>query len=305
MKLSIVIPVYRVEQTLGRCVESVLQQSFADYELILVDDGSPDQSGVLCDTYAERDSRVRVIHKANGGLSSARNAGLSVASGQYVTFIDSDDYLGDNTLAILMSRLSAHPDYDLLEYPICRHLPDGRQQLLKFGAREYADMRAYWLDGKAYTHTYACNKVYQRRLFDEVRFPPGRLFEDAHTLPALLEHARLVATTEEGIYHYTSNPDGITAQPGEHGLSDLLDAHVRQLHALGLTDELTEYYCHVLNIQLDVYHTTHAAPILPVPHLSGATIGSLPVDGKTKMKLRMLKLLGIKKLCQLHSLMHR
>lgn len=302
MKLSVIIPVYRVEHTLTRCIDSVLRQSFTDYELILVDDGSPDTCGQLCDDYAAIDSRVRVIHQANGGLSAARNAGIDIARGDYITFIDSDDYIGDNTLSILMTRLSAHPDYDILEYPVVWHCGAPDQALLKYGAREYSDMRQYWLEGKAYTHAYAWNKIYVRRLFDDVRFPRNRLYEDAHTLPLLLRHARLVATTEEGLYYYSSNPDGITMSPDGHGLSDLLDAHVAQLHALGLTETLTEYFCHVLNIQLDVYDTTRRQPVLPVPPFTVADIRRLPVGAKMKCKLRMLKLLGLKNLCKLHRL---
>ena len=96
VKLSIIIPVYQVEKTLSRCIDSVLGQSFDDYELILIDDGSTDQSGAICDDYALRDSRICVIHQSNSGLSSARNAGISIARGQYITFIDSDDFLGDD-----------------------------------------------------------------------------------------------------------------------------------------------------------------------------------------------------------------
>ena len=304
VKLSIIIPVYQVEKTLSRCIDSVLGQSFDDYELILIDDGSTDQSGAICDDYALRDNRICVIHQSNSGLSSARNAGISIARGQYITFIDSDDFLGDNTLPILMTRLSAHPDYDILEYPLCYHYGDSDQSMVKFGAHEYDDMKAYWLDCKAYQHTYAWNKIYARHLFDDVRFPEDRLFEDAHTLPQLLKRAHLVATTEEGVYNYCFNPDGISMNPGKNGLSDLLDAHVYQLRHLGLTEELTEYYCHVLNIQIDVYRDTHSTPVLPVPYLKSSTINHLPVDYKTKMKLRTLQLIGLKKLCQLHRILH-
>ena len=94
MKLSIVIPVYQVAATLSRCVESVLAQSFSDYEMILIDDGSTDGSSKICDDYAETDHRVKVIHQQNAGLSAARNAGLRVAKGAYITFIDSDDFIG-------------------------------------------------------------------------------------------------------------------------------------------------------------------------------------------------------------------
>lgn len=98
MKLSIIIPVYRTQDTLERCLESILQQSFTDYEMILVDDGSDDGCPQLCDEYARKDARIRVIHKANGGLSDARNAGIRKARGEYITFVDSDDEMVDNTL---------------------------------------------------------------------------------------------------------------------------------------------------------------------------------------------------------------
>ena len=91
MDISVIIPVYKVANTLCRCVDSIISQSFSDWELILVDDGSPDSCGAICDEYAEKDSRIKVIHKDNGGLSDARNAGLKIAEGEYVTFVDSDD----------------------------------------------------------------------------------------------------------------------------------------------------------------------------------------------------------------------
>ena len=304
MNLSVIVPVYRVEDTLQRCVDSVLCQAYADYELILVDDGSPDGSGAICDEYASHHSHVRVIHKENGGLSSARNAGIEMAQGEYITFIDSDDFIGENTLPVLMARLEAHPDYDILEYPVYWHHGGKDAVVMKFGVNTYDDMREYWLRGKAYNHSYACNKVFVRRLFDHVRFVEGRKFEDVHTLPLLLEHARRICTTEEGIYYYTSNPNGITNNPGADGLRDLLEAHVNQLRRLGLTDHLTEYYAHVLNVQLDAYSATRDAPILPTPPVTSSSIRGLGMGVKTQAKLRMLQLIGIKNLCKLHRLIH-
>ena len=304
MKLSIVIPVYRSIGTLARCVDSVLNQPFADYELILVDDGSTDGSAQLCDEYALNDERVRVIHKKNGGLSSARNAGIEISQGEYITFIDSDDFIGDNTLAIVMKRLSAHPDYDILEYPVLWHYGGEDQTLQKFGTDDYSDMRSYWIDCKAYKHSYACNKIFVRRLFDDVRFPEGKLFEDAHTLPLILERCHLVGCTEEGLYYYTSNPEGITMTADGAALRDLLTAHVAQLKRLSLTDSLTEYYCHVLNIQLDVYADTREAPILPVPAISLSEARRQGLGIKTRMKLLALKTLGLKNLCKIHRMTH-
>lgn len=301
MKLSIVIPVYQVADSLSRCVESVRNQSFGDYELILVDDGSTDGSAGLCDSLSQADSRIRVIHQSNRGLSAARNAGLDIATGDYITFVDSDDFIGENTLSILMTRLEAHPDYDILEYPVFWHYGAPEQRLLKFGIHAYGDKRSYWIDGKGYQHAYMWNKIFVGRLFDEVRFPEGRLFEDAYTLPLLLRRAHLVATTEEGVYYYTKNPDGITNNPGR-GLSSLLETHLRELQELGMTEELSEYYVHVLNIQLDVYKATREEPLLPVPHITSSAIRNLRLPFKSRVKLRLLKLLGMKNLCRITRL---
>lgn len=118
MKLSIIVPVYKTEKTLRRCVDSILSQTFTDYELLLVDDGSPDSSGAMADGMATRDGRIRVMHKANGGLSDARNYGLDRCRGEYVAFVDSDDALAPHTLDTLMDIVSSHPEYDILEFPV-------------------------------------------------------------------------------------------------------------------------------------------------------------------------------------------
>ncbi|MBO4608118.1 MAG: glycosyltransferase family 2 protein [Prevotella sp.] len=304
MKLSIVIPVYQVENTLRRCVESVVRQTFDDYEVILIDDGSTDHSAALCDTLAEEDRHIRVIHQRNGGLSAARNTGIEAAQGEYITFIDSDDYLGDGTIAILMSRLGAHPDIDILEYPVYWHHGSKDGQILKFGIGEYTDMDEYWLKGKGYKHAYAWNKIYRKQLFEEVRFPEQRLFEDAYTMPRLLAHAHRIGTTEEGIYYYTCNPDGLSMNPGGAGLAQLLETHVEQLERMGIAQQLTEYYAHVLNIQIDTYAATRQPPILPTAEFRRKEIGALPINVKMKLKLHLLKLIGMKRLCKLFKLIH-
>ena len=118
MKLSIIIPIYRTQDTLERCLESVLKQSFTDYEIILVDDESPDDCPWICDKYAKNYPNVKVIHKKNGGLSDARNAGIKLSKGEYITFIDSDDAIQEDTLLLLMTELEKYPHTDILEYPI-------------------------------------------------------------------------------------------------------------------------------------------------------------------------------------------
>ena len=115
--LSVIIPVYNVEKYLRKCVDSVLAQDIADMEVILIDDGSPDNCGAICDEYAEKDTRVKVIHKEHEGLSSARNAGLDIARGKYITFVDSDDYLLPNTFIPNLDYIVNHPEVDCLQFP--------------------------------------------------------------------------------------------------------------------------------------------------------------------------------------------
>lgn len=302
MKLSIVIPVYHTEATLDRCLESVLRQDTPDMEVILVDDGSPDRCPELCDGWAAKDPRIRVIHKANGGLSDARNAGIDIATGDYITFVDSDDYLADHTYGPLMERLGPQHDIDILEYPILVHYGSPRQYLQNFTPEAtYHDMETYWLEGRAYQHTYACNKIFRRALFDEVRFPVGKVFEDAYTLPLLLRKARTVQTANQGLYYYCSNSNGITRTADGQALRMLLQPHVEMIDKIERRDQdFQTYYLHVLNIQMDVYEQTGDDPILPC-----LPIQSDNFNGLQKIKVTALSILGIKRLCIVNKLAHK
>lgn len=286
VKLSVVIPVFRVEHTLQRCVESVLQQDLSDMEVILVDDGSPDHCPKLCDEWAEKETRIKVIHQENKGLSGARNAGIDISQGDYLTFVDSDDYLALNTYQPLLALLAQHPEYDILEYPIAGRLP------LK--QKTYGDMKAYWLEGEAYRHTYACNKIYKRSLFKNIRFPIGKLFEDVYTLPQLLRIATTVATTDVGCYHYCYNPNGITAQADGNALAQLLQAHLQS--GMPIDDN---YYLHLANIQSDVWERTKYPILLPTRKLDVRLFHS-----KEKIKVITLNILGISTLCRINEVIH-
>lgn len=228
ISLSVIIPVYKVEDTLGRCVESVLSQDVDGMEVILVDDGSPDGCPALCDEWAGRDPRVRVLHKENGGLSDARNRGIEMAGGQYVTFVDSDDWLMPDTYRRLMLWLSRHSGCDILEFQL-RHVGGegcGERLRLALQDRIYRSARQYWLQTKAWEHCYAWNKIYRRTLFGDVRFPVGRVFEDVYTLPLLLAKEPQVATVSHGTYCYAWNGKGISvaASATAEGLMQHLDA---------------------------------------------------------------------------------
>ncbi len=306
MKLSIIIPVYQVKDTLVRCLDSLISQDFRDWQGILIDDASTDGSAQICDDYVARDHRFQVSHlRKNGGLSAARNVGLDKARGEYVTFVDSDDFIAPGTLKTLFEILATHPDYDLLEYPVYEHHGSKNMHRLLFPRREYTDPMVYWLQGEAYKHAYAWNKIYRREVFRNVRFPEGRNFEDVYTLPKVLDQCRLVATTDAGLYYYSHNQKGITTNATGQDLTHLLEAHTWMLRNIGkemrkstnadvLKKHIPDYYAHVLNIQLDVYRATGRVsrffPTLPYKHT---------------LKLKIMHLIGIKRLCQLHKVIVR
>ena len=300
MQLSIIIPVYLAEETLQRCVKSILQQTFTNWELILVDDGSPDGCPALCDEYCQQDARIKVVHQVNGGLSAARNSGLLQAQGSYVTFVDSDDYVRKDTYQQVMQQLVEKPEIDIIEYPITLHAGNKqREKILSFPANSYSNMLTYWFESQAYLHTYAWNKVYKRRLFNQVRYPVNKVFEDVYTLPLLLRQSKVVATTDKGMYFYVDNPQGITATAGGEQLKDLLHAHLAVLQDSQLTEHegFANYYEHILNIQMDVCELTGEQPTLP----SFSFRGQQDIPFKT----RLSSLIGIQRLCQLNQFIHK
>lgn len=301
MKISVIIPVYNTALTLERCVRSVAEQEGVSMEIILVDDGSPDSSPALCDRLAERDRRIVIVHKENGGLSDARNRGIERATGDWLTFVDSDDYLAQATYKNAADILEAHPEYDIVEFPVRRYCGSRQEERLSFGDREYTDMRDYWLSTRGYNHSYAWNKVYRRELFSDVRFPVGRLFEDIHTLPWLLKKAKAVATTSRGEYVYCANPNGITATAGAEAYRDLLEAHLRLLPDFGFsTPQEQNYYMHILNIQLVANEYSGDAPRLPYKRIEARN-----VDKYFRPKALLLRVLGVKGLCMLNRAFRR
>ena len=293
MKLSVIIPVYNVEATLDRCVASVTACTLREMEIILINDGSTDNSSALCEQWKSKDARISVIHKSNGGLSDARNAGIEVAIGEYLTFVDSDDYLADGTLESLMGIADQHPEYDLLEYPINQHEGAPNEQLLTFPDKIYTNVSQYWYETKAYTHTYAHNKVYRRALFHEVRYPVGKVFEDVYTLPHLLKAATVVATCSVGLYHYCYNQHGITSTAGAQELLMLLDAHMQitEMHAFTAYSD-PQYYLHLVNIQISANEFSNVNPVLE----------DRPYYDIRNLKSVILHFIGIKKLCMLNRL---
>lgn len=213
MKLSIIVPVYKVRRYLQRCIESILQQTYTDYELILVDDGSPDSCGAICDRYAHECEKVKVIHKKNGGLSSARNAGIAAARGEYITFVDGDDTVASGTYYHNMRILLSNPDIDILEYPIIEHYESNRSNIISFKPEKISgneNIFPDWIRRKGYEHCFACNKIYRADMFMFVRYPEGEVFEDTYVTPMLFGSCENIYYSDCGFYYYYDNEESIS-----------------------------------------------------------------------------------------------
>ncbi len=161
MELSVIIPVFNGADTLRRCLDSVIGQQIEGMEIILVDDGSTDNSLQICTQYAEKHAAITVIHQTNKGLSEARNAALEVAKADYVTFIDCDDYLEPHTYKGLMNRLKKHENIDILEYSVDERIGGKHHTRLQLPDRLFTNWQSYWLKTKAYKHAYAWNKIFR------------------------------------------------------------------------------------------------------------------------------------------------
>lgn len=208
--ISVIVPVYKVEPYLRACVDSILAQTYTNLEIILVDDGSPDNCPAICDEYAEKDTRVHVIHKPNGGLSDARNAGMEVMSGEYLVFVDSDDILPENSVKVLYdlaavnnadlvigksTRFADRYELENVSVPLpavhCMTKTDAMQNMFRNGC-------ASW------------GRLYRSDIHKNVYFPVGEINEDEAIVLDILERCETVAETEECVYFYRCRPDSIT-----------------------------------------------------------------------------------------------
>ena len=183
--VSIIVPVYQVKDYLRQCVDSILNQTFKDYELILVDDGSTDESGKICDEYSMKDPRIIVIHKTNGGLSDARNAGIEIAKGKYFSFIDSDDIVTDDFIESLYNCIEENK-CKLAISNITAFYEDGTENEAFYKPVDSPKVVVGDERYKSVVRPSACNKMYARDLFDEIKYPKGKLYEDLYIYHYLL-----------------------------------------------------------------------------------------------------------------------
>ena len=231
--ITVIVPVYNVEQYLNRCVDSIINQLYKNLEIILVDDGSPDNCGRICDEYAKRDNRIHVIHKENGGLSDARNAGIDIAKGKYITFVDSDDYINDNYItclheAIINNKSDIAIGLHVIKYNTgitINKYPKSKNEVINAKEVFYRILYNKGIDLSAWA------KLYKTELFKNIRYPKGRLFEDSATTYKLIDKADKISLVNEYIYNYMIRVDSISSCKFNNKKIDLITS----------TIEMTEY----------------------------------------------------------------
>lgn len=202
--VSVIIPVYNVEKYLPKCIESVLSQTHKLLEIILVDDGSTDNSGIICDKYLEIDERVKVIHKFNGGLSSARNVGIQNASGEFIAFIDSDDWIEITMIHKLLT--SCWESGTLLS--VCGSYVVFSKENIKVrkcpSKSECLSLKEFWIKllRNIEVDFISCDKLYHRSLWQNYKFPVSKIYEDIRVLYKVIEQTELISTVAEPLYYY-------------------------------------------------------------------------------------------------------
>lgn len=212
--VSIIVPVYNVENYIERCIESIMNQTYKDLEIILVDDGSKDQSGMICDRYKLMDNRINVIHKVNGGLSDARNVGLSIASGKYISFVDSDDWIEDHMIEVLLNNI-IEADADIAIGRRFRAYQDGSRILEKF--KTYPKEKIFdSVEGLGYLMSFCgydmsvCDKLFASHVLNDISFPFGKTCEDSFTTYKIFAQAKTIVYINEGLYNYFFRENSIS-----------------------------------------------------------------------------------------------
>ena len=222
--ISVIVPVYKVEKYLPKCVDSILNQTYENLEILLVDDGSPDSCGEICDRYGEKDKRVRVIHKKNGGLSSARNAGIDAAKGEYLGFVDSDDWIEPETYEEMLQmalgeqvKFVCAGRYDVSE-ETGEKTPGLCPQKSEVISAEEMIRRLFFFEN---CDSAAWDKLYHRSLFAGIRYPLGVHSEDTPTTYRLIEKAEKAAVLNKRVYNYLHRQNSITYSPVNSSTFDL------------------------------------------------------------------------------------
>ncbi len=257
--ISVIVPVYNVEQYIERCVDSILCQTYSNLEIILVDDGSLDKCGEICDRYAKQDSRIRVIHKINGGLSDARNVALDMVTGEYIGFVDSDDWITPDMFEYLYNGI-VNGKADI---SVCNYISAWKYKyILLHGYYKdivYTSQEALKELFSEHLENFAWNKLFKRELWMDVRYPKGKNFEDILTTYKLFERANRIAVLREGKYFYERRDDSISGKKNHANRFHIYQAVVDRYRDVAprlpqyradLFSRIRKYYCHELSWEI-------------------------------------------------------
>lgn len=232
--VSVIVPIYNVEKFLHRCIESVVNQSYKNLEIILVDDGSKDSCANICDEWVKKDKRINVIHKENGGLSDARNAGIEIATGKYLSFIDSDDYIHRDFIKVLYDLIKKHG----ADFSMCGSIQTNKDEDTTSkinNINEIIKDPKKILEKKDNIYCVAWNKLYKRELFDNVRYPKGKINEDIYAIRKILYYSKKIVVTDTVLYFYYLNEESIMRSTYTR----------KRLDAIDLLYEIYDFFCKV------------------------------------------------------------
>lgn len=265
-RISVIIPIYKVEAYLDKCVQSVVGQSYQNLEIILVDDGSPDNCGAMCESWARRDSRIKVVHKENGGLSDARNAGLAVATGELISFIDSDDWIEPEFLQTLYDAM-VNQDAQIAECAI--HLVDEDGNILRDRSPSKTEvietkeaLRRLILEEGVFQTVW--NKLYRREVMDGILFEKGKYNEDDFWTYQVFDRTEKLALVDKPMLNYLQRGGSIMGVGYNPKRLDGLEARLRRMEYLQKYDDLGALTCQ----QLMLDYLWHLQSVLR--HLKGA-----------------------------------
>lgn len=229
--LSIVVPVYNVEKYIGKCLYSIIKQSYRNIEVIVIDDGSTDGSGAICDEIAAEDNRIKVVHTSNKGVSAARNLGISLVNGQYLAFVDADDYIEENMYQVLLDDIQRYE----ADISMCnvyhrrnrKHVFQNEDENIKIYTG--IEMLEHFYGNDYVLAVVVWNKVYKRELFQDISFPEGLTREDEFVMHKVIYYAKSISFRNEGLYHYLTHKGSITRQKDLGRLNRLIAVEDRLL----------------------------------------------------------------------------
>ena len=240
--VSVVVPVYNVEKYLSRCIDSISRQSYSNLQIILVDDGSKDNSSVICDEYSKKDTRISVIHKTNGGLSDARNVGIDNAKGDYICFIDSDDFVRETYVEDLLNAILKY-NSDIAVCLFEKGNSDKFNDVVENNQQNEIVLNNIGALNKLYDEVLnvnmvvAWNKLYSKNLFYKIRFPVGKIHEDEFTTPKLLFEADKIVVINKKDYYYFQSPNSIMRSEFKINRLDALEAFEERINLFNQTFE--------------------------------------------------------------------